>query len=186
MRAKDQVVGIYLGAYKANLPGYNIIYQDINGKRDLPGDMLCVDLEDYDYIICTPPCNWWSRANWRRDSSMYSQQTKLLLVSMLYRLALLHKPFIVENVRNDKRFNEYLLFQIPGVRYFVVGRHTYWTNICFRSDDIVQKPLVEIREGKRIWLSSQNINRERRQGTNEVNVVIERFIKTIYEDVFEI
>ena len=35
--------GIYLAAYKANHPNYNIDYQDINGKRDIDGDMLTVN-----------------------------------------------------------------------------------------------------------------------------------------------
>ena len=52
--------GIYLGACRAYHPGYDITYQDIDGKRDLGGDMLDVDLNQYDYIIATPPCNWWS------------------------------------------------------------------------------------------------------------------------------
>lgn len=29
---------IYLAAYKAEHPNWNIIYQDINGKRDIGGD----------------------------------------------------------------------------------------------------------------------------------------------------
>lgn len=36
--------GIYLGACRAYHPGYDITYQDIDGKRDLGGDMLDVDL----------------------------------------------------------------------------------------------------------------------------------------------
>lgn len=29
--------GIYLASYKAYHPKYNIVYQDINGKRDVAG-----------------------------------------------------------------------------------------------------------------------------------------------------
>lgn len=50
MKSNDQIIGIYLGAYKATLPGYNIVYQDINGKRDLPGDMLCIDNDLYTWL----------------------------------------------------------------------------------------------------------------------------------------
>ena len=47
--------GIYLGSYKAHHPNHNIIYQDINGERDLDGDMMDIinnkDLGKYDFII---------------------------------------------------------------------------------------------------------------------------------------
>ena len=63
--------GIYLAAFTALHPDYDITYQDINGKRNIAGDMLDVDLKGYDFIISTPPCNWWSKANWQRDTSEY-------------------------------------------------------------------------------------------------------------------
>lgn len=31
--------GIYLGAFKAKHDNHDIVYQDINGKRDLPGSI---------------------------------------------------------------------------------------------------------------------------------------------------
>ena len=72
--------GIYLAAFRARHPNYNIIYQDINPrcKCDLVGDMLDVNLTEYDFIIATPPCNYWSRANYRREVSEYSRKTKHL------------------------------------------------------------------------------------------------------------
>lgn len=45
--------GIYLASFTASHPGYEIIYQDINGERDLPGDMMDIDLTPYDFIIAT-------------------------------------------------------------------------------------------------------------------------------------
>lgn len=166
---------IYLGAYKAYHPNYDVTYQDINGKRDLPGDMCDIDLLPYDVIICTPPCNYWSRANWRRDTSVYAQKTKHLLPTMLYKLYKLNKPFIVENVRNDKRFTDMGLYDYPLFVY-KVGRHTYWSNVYIPLGDIFQKPKISIVNGKKKYLSSQNLNRERRQGTEEVHQVIERFL----------
>ena len=91
--------GIYLASFKALHENHNIIYQDINGERDIGGDMMNVDLTPYDYIIATPPCNWWSRANYRRDSSQYALETKHLLIDILDKLVKLGKPFIVENVK---------------------------------------------------------------------------------------
>ena len=38
--------GIYLGAFRAYHPDYDLVYQDINGLRDLPGDMLEIDLKN--------------------------------------------------------------------------------------------------------------------------------------------
>ena len=92
--------GIYLAAFRAEHPNYNIIYQDINGKRDIGGDMMEVDLTSYDFNIATPPCNWWSKANYRRDRSPYALQTKHLLPDIIKKLCEQDKPFIVENVRN--------------------------------------------------------------------------------------
>ena len=66
--------GIYLGACRAYHPNYDLDYNDIiSGYHiNIIGDMLSVDLSNYDYIIATPPCNFYSRANDRRYSSDYS------------------------------------------------------------------------------------------------------------------
>ena len=61
--------GVYLGAYQAYHPSHDLTYQDINGERDIDGDMLDCDLTPYDYVIATPPCNYWSKANYRRNES---------------------------------------------------------------------------------------------------------------------
>ena len=78
--------GIYLASFKALHPSYDIDYQDINGKRDIGGDMLSVSLDKYDFIIATPPCNYFSRGNWRRNVSSYSINTAHLLPTILFRL----------------------------------------------------------------------------------------------------
>lgn len=96
--------GIYLSACKAHHPKHDIVYQDIDPRYgcDLGGDMLEVDLSPYDYIIATPPCNWWSQANpyyWRSE---YSLKTRHLLPLMLIKLGGQRKPFILECVRNLK------------------------------------------------------------------------------------
>ena len=97
------VKGIYLASFKALHSTHDIIYQDINGQRDIGGDMLEVDLSKYDFIIATPPCNYWSRANYRRDSSEYALKTKHLLIDILNKLVKQNKPFIVENVKKKTR-----------------------------------------------------------------------------------
>ena len=173
--------GIYLASFKALHPHYDIVYQDIDGTRDIGGDMLTIDLTPYDYVIATPPCNWWSRANYRRDSSVYSLSTKLLLVSILYKLALLDKPFLVENVKNEVQFKKYGLYDIPGVYVYKIGRHTYWSNMEIDFSDIIQKPKVDFKNGKKRWLSSQHLARKDRQGGEEVHQVVERFLERVKE-----
>ena len=129
--------GIYLASYTAYHPDYKITYQDINGKRDIAGDMLDVDLNDYDFIIATPPCNYWSRANYMRDISEYAQKTNHLLPSILTKLCNQDKPFIVKNVRNSRLFKKYHLYDLNCYIY-EHGRHTYWTNIMFNPSGIKQ------------------------------------------------
>ena len=173
--------GIYLASYTAYHPGYDIDYQDINGKRDLPGDMMDYDLRNYDFIIATPPCNWWSRANYRRNTSEYALSTKHLLPDILHKLCEINKPWIVENVRNKKQFQEHGLLNLPCFVYFV-GRHTYWSSIRLKLSDIdvLQHAITDYKNGKKRYLSSQNLPREKRQGGTEVHQVIERFLKTIH------
>lgn len=171
--------GIYLAAYKANHPNYNIVYQDINDKRDIGGDMMEIVLENYDFIIATPPCNYWSRANYRRDRSPYALQTKHLLPDIIHKLCSQDKPFIVENVKNKKRFGEIGLFDVPCHVYFV-GRHTYWTNIEMKVDDIEQ---VQDFVQHGIYIGHKNVkdNAETsREGGWNVHQVIERFLETIH------
>lgn len=158
--------GIYLGAYKAFHPLYDIDYQDINGLRDIGGDMMNVDLSGYDFVIATPPCNFWSRANWH--PSQYSFDTQHLLPDILDKLENLGKPYIVENVRNNSKFSEYGL--IPRKRSFVfyIGRHTYWTNVNFNT-------FVYQRNENIQYLDSRH-----RQGSENVHFVIESWLKEIH------
>lgn len=127
------MLGIYLGAYKAYHENYNLDYNDIkqtSNNINIIDDMLNVDLTKYDFIIATPPCNYWSRANYRRETSEYAQATKHLLPNIIDKLIKLEKPFIVENVRNNKLMNQYSLLN-KDCYIIQYGRHTYWTNIKF-------------------------------------------------------
>lgn len=159
--------GIYLASYRAFHEGHDIVYQDINGLRDIGGDMMDIDLSSYDYVIATPPCNFWSRANWRRYTSDYSLNTKHLLPSILQKLCSLDKPFIVENVRNEKLMKEYGVFNYPCFVYFV-GRHTYFTNIFLCLDGVEQ-----------IFDDIHHTSPSDRQGGINVHNVVEIFINTV-------
>lgn len=158
--------GIYLASYVANHPNHDIDYQDILGNRDIGGDMMDVDLTLYDYVIATPPCNYWCRHNWRRSVSPYSLNTKHLLPDILKKLIALGKPFIVENVRNKPLFKEYGLYDIPCHIYHI-GRHTYWTNIIM-SADIIQ-----------VLDNIQYTSHNRRQGGINVHNVIEAWLQIV-------
>lgn len=177
--------GIYLASFTAYHPNHDIVYQDINGKRDLGGDMMEIinskKLGEYDYIIATPPCNWWSRANYRRNQSEYALKTKHLLIDTIRELSCCGIPYIVENVRNDKLFKQYGLFDFPCYVY-KVGRHTYWTNVQLELDGIVQKAKTDIVNGKKRYLSSQNLARKDRQGGEDVHQIIELFIRKVEEN----
>lgn len=169
--------GIYLAAFKANHPNYDIVYQDILGNRDIGGDMMEVDLSPYDFIIATPPCNWWSRANYRRNTSPYALQTKHLLPDILRKLCQQDKPWIVENVKNKLRFTEAGLYDLPCFIY-IVGRHTYWTNVMMDLSDIHQEYDFTRKRG-----FTERINKDgHRQGGKNVEEVIERFLKVIHND----
>lgn len=161
--------GIYLASFKANHPNHSLIYQDINGKRDISGDMLDIDLTPYDYIIATPPCNYWSRANYRRETSEYAQKTKHLLPDIIDKLIELNKPFIVENVRNKKLMQENGLYDLDCYIYHI-GRHTYWSNIILDIEKITFEPD-----------NIQNKSQSNRQGGTQVHKIIEIFIKTVKE-----
>src|SRR5690554_1339253 len=161
--------GIYLASFKAYHENYNIIYQDINGKRDLAGDMLEIDLTPYDFIIATPPCNFWSRANYRRYTSKYSQDTKHLLPDILDKLRKLDKPYIVENVRNERLFKKYGILDKADYVYYV-GRHTYFNNVPFN-------PIANKQKNDNI----KNISIDKRQGGKNVYEVIEYWLEIITE-----
>lgn len=156
--------GIYLCSRFARHPNYNIVYNDIdfNCSPDILADCRDVNLEGYDFIICTPPCNYWSRANYRRNFSLYALNTWMLLPEMIEKLIDIGKPFIVENVRNSKLFNEYGLFNYKCFIYFI-GRHTYWTNIML---PYVKQSVEHIKY----------LSREKRDNTKNVYEVIEIFL----------
>ena len=168
---------IYLAAHEANHPNYEITYQDINGKRDIDGDMMDVDLTPYDIIIATPPCNYWSIANYRRETSEYSQKTKHLLPKILEKLAFQDKPFIIENVRNYKLFQKNGLFDYP-VYIYEYGRHTIWTNVPFIIKPTKDDSFNYKKDSKGNWnvFASKNA----RQGGKQVHSIINYWLEVVH------
>lgn len=177
--------GIYLFACKARHKNYDLDYNDIDEKYgcNILGDAMNVDLSNYDYIIASPPCNWWSKANPYYKTSEYALSTKHLLPDIIMKLGKQEKPFIIENVKNIKRMKENGIFELIrkySLYYCFVGRHIYISNIlvglqCHQQQDFVI-------HGKRINNDGYN------QGGKNVFDVVEIFLKYIHgeqEYIFE-
>lgn len=165
---------LYLAAGRAklNVPDNCIVYyQDINGKRDIDGDMMDVDITDYDILIATPPCNYYSRANQKRDSSQYSIDTKHLLPAIIDKFEKSGKPYIVENVINRSLMGH--IYDLTRLIYFH-GRHTYFTNRFFNPFGIHQE-----RDFKRTRNGKSTRAKNYVQGGRNVNDVIEWWIKNV-------
>lgn len=165
---------IYLAAGYARLPLYLendfiITYQDKFIQRDLAGDMLDIDLYDYDILIATPPCNYWSKANYRRETSKYALDTKHLLPAIIDKFKTTRKPFIVENVINKKLMSE-IIKQNNDIYYFEHGRHSYFTNVDMSS---YIKDIPQIKD------NVKNKSQKQRQGGFNVNIVLTYFIKNL-------
>ena len=170
---------IYLASFQALHSRFDVTYQDINGKRDIGGDMLDVDLTPYDVIIATPPCNYYSRANWRRETSQYSLITRHLLPSIIKKLSLQDKPFIIENVINKKL----ILPLVPtDVIYLEHGRHCYITNVLFNPYGIDQIDDLEnriIQSGKYKGKIGTFAPNSKRQGGINVHKVIDYWLDIV-------
>lgn len=160
---------IYLAAGYAVLNHSDVVYQDKFIKRDLGGDMLDIDLKEFDVVIASPPCNFYSRARGNQKPSKYAVATRHLLPSIIKKLIDLEKPFIVENVRNFPLFKKLGFFDFDCFVYFI-GRHTYWTN-CFINLSNVKQPYDFTSNGKCI---SDN-----RQGGKNVNDVFNYFLELV-------
>lgn len=160
---------IYLASFRAILKFKNVTYQDIKENRDIKGCMLDVELKDYDILVATPPCNYYSKANYRRENSDYSQKTKHLLPAILKKFIETGKPFIVENVRNSRIFSEIGIYKL-GCFVYHINRHTYFSShmLPINSEMIKCKPS-----------GIKNKSKSARQGGDEVNDIIELFIETL-------
>lgn len=168
--------GIYLGSYKAHHPNHDLDYNDI--KQIVPhiniiGDMLTVDLSNYDFIIATPPCNYYSKARGNKKPSQYALDTKHLLPCLLNKLLKIGKPFIVENVRNKPLFEKVGIIPFNCFIYYH-GRHTYWTNVQLCDLNLIPQKYDFKYGGVRL--------NDNTQGGQNVHDVIEEFIKKVKSD----
>lgn len=164
---------IYLASGRAILKYPNVVYNDVKEKRDLICDMLDVDLSDFDILIATPPCNYYSRANNIRDKSEYALKTKHLLPCIIDKFIKTGKPFIVENVRNAPLFNKLGLYD-KNCFIYVHGRHTYWTNIMINMQGIPQEHDFKNIPGYGCIRLKSYV-----QGGKNVNDVLDYFIESV-------
>lgn len=175
--------GIYLASNIARHYSYDIVYQDIDQSYqcELNGNMLDIDLSPYDFVIATPPCNWWSRLNMYNYRSVYAWETINLLPLTIIKLCNSGKPFIIENVINRKRFEFlgiYKLCEYYKLKVVEVGRHTYFTNtdydlICEQHQDFKSIDGVPTR------INNDGYN----QGGSNVHIVIEKWLSQLYSDI---
>lgn len=162
---------IYLASGRAKLNYPYVTYNDYKEKRDLVCDMMTVNLSDYDILIATPPCNYYSRANSMRETSKYAQETKHLLPDIIDKFIKTGKPFIVENVRNEPMFKKLGLYD-KNCLIYKHGRHTYWTNTLMNITNIPQEyDFKQIPNYGCIRLKSYV------QGGKNVNDVLDYFVR---------
>lgn len=128
---------IYLAAKRHRLECFKstvrYYYNDIEpfDGLDFVCDMLDVDLEPFDILIATPPCNYYSKANYRRETSVVAQATKHLLPSILDKFVKTGKPFLIENVCNWSIYPRFLkeLVKANDIYVYTYGGHYFMSNI---------------------------------------------------------
>lgn len=157
--------GIYLFARKHRIPGVDLKYNDI---INFPGiDFCCdfreVDLTPYDYYIATPPCNYYSRANWRRETSFDALFTKDFLPLILSVFSKQSKPFIIENVCNSTLLPKSSLYE------FDFGNHHFYTNVFLLVPD----------KSFSVFQNKQYVSRSKRDGNYNVDFILKLFLEAI-------
>lgn len=165
---------IYLAAGLSFHPKYDIIYQDLIIKRDLGGDMMNVDLVPFSIVIASPPCNYYSRCNYRRNESNYAINTKHLLPDIIKKCIESKKLFLVENVRNQPLFLKEGLYNF---KCFIVeiGRHTYWTNVDLGYTKTIPQR-QDFKNGGFV-IKYDDMENSYHQGGYNVHQVVERFLE---------
>lgn len=165
---------IYLCSGNANQDrsDIKITYNDLYIKRDIQKDWKNISLQNYDILIGTPPCNYYSKANYRKNSE-YSQLTKNILPNMLKKFKNTNKPFIIENIRNRSTLKEIANWCfLNGIRIIENGRHTYFTNIYNFLPTYINIKNNNI----------QNKSSKNRQGDQEVKDTINQFLDLVLKE----
>lgn len=124
-------------------------------------------LSSFDGWIFTPPCNYYSRANWRRETSKIAQETKDILPLCLQFCidGSSTVPFLIENVQNAPIFKDWY----PSYQ-FVLGGHTFWSNVLNASDFLGYELPKQ---------NKQYVCRNKRDNNFVVDLVINVFLKKV-------
>lgn len=173
---RDQEVDkkvIYLACGRAKLNYEHVTYNDYKEKSDLQCDMMEVDLSNYDILIATPPCNYYSHARGSNAPSTYALSTKHLLPDIIDKFIITGKPFIVENVRNKPLFKKLGLYD-KNCFIYTHGRHTYWTNVMINMQGIPQEHDFKCIQGYGCVRLKSYV-----QGGKNVNDVLDYFIEVV-------
>ena len=91
------------GYGKIDIPEIKLTTNDKYIETDLKQDCTTINYNDYDIIIASPPCNYWSKANYKRENSKYAKETKYLLQWHIDKASKESKPMIIENVINTQK-----------------------------------------------------------------------------------
>ena len=169
------MINVFYGCARRHRPFHynvNVITNDIDKKcySNLTGDIRDILKRDFwikrfDAYIFTPPCNYYSRANWRRETSPVAQETKDLLPLCLDFAVNSGHWFLVENVLNKTMFKDlYPQYQ------FTFGGHTFWSNVLSKKDVL---GLTAPKQNK------QYVSRNMRDGNYAVDLVINMFLQEI-------
>ncbi len=162
---------IYLASGYAKLQEPGVTYNDLIVPRENRQDMLEVDLNEYDILIATPPCNFYSYARGSKRPSEYALNTAHLLVDIIIKFYYTGKPFIVENVTNKTSMGFiWAMCSDLGLYRFKHARHTYITNIKFDVSEVPKE--FDFKKGGYFINTFSD-----RQGGNQVSAIIDCFIK---------
>lgn len=175
---------LYGCCFKADLHLPGITYVDIipNLKKSNNCAYICSDIYDvnfnkFDVLILTPPCNYYSKCNYRRDVSQYALATKNLLKFCIIAAVFSGKPFLIENVRNSVIFKQehiYEICDVLGVLVYTYGRHTYFTNRLIDFTNVPQRQ--DFTNGGYVIKYDDMHNKEDHQGGFNVNNCIHHFL----------
>ncbi|MCL2621422.1 MAG: hypothetical protein FWD32_00070 [Firmicutes bacterium] len=168
---KQEFKTIYLASGYAKLKEFGVIYNDLIIPRENRQCMLEVDLSDYDILIATPPCNFYSYARGAKLPSKYALETAHLLLEIIIKFHGTGKPFIVENVTNRTALDFiWVMAAELGLYRFKHARHTYTTNVRFDISGVPKE--FDFCKGGYFVNPFGN-----RQGGNQVSAILDLFVK---------
>ena len=109
--------------YKQYNPNDEIIITDAHDY------LIHTDLQQYDFIWSSPPCQTHTRMQWGQNRT-HTYADMSLYQEIIFLRTFYKGKWVVENVRP---YYDYLVQPTQ-----TVGRHVFWSNFWFHADDIKQ------------------------------------------------